>query len=185
MHEDTHLTTQYHKTDTMESRYIVYVFTILALATACDGETKRQGPTQIQRPAFSAGLTTSVNVSDHANVTYDRVWTNVGNGYDPNTGVFTVPVDGTYTFLYHALAEYDGFLWLDFYQNSKYISSAYAHVDSQYGATSNSVTLDAKKGDQMYITGHGSSILYGLSKDVYATFSGYMLFPAVPPTAAP
>ncbi|KAK0044796.1 complement C1q-like protein 3 [Biomphalaria pfeifferi] len=164
----------------MSIQYIACLIISLALVQA----VYSQDPPQLPRPAFSAGLTHGVNVSDHVNVTYDRVWTNIGNGYDPTTGVFTAPVDGTYTFLYHALAEFDGMLWLDFYQNSNYISSAYAHIENQYGATSNSVTLNAKKGDQMYITGHGTSILYGLSDDVYATFSGYLLFPSTTSTAA-
>ncbi|CAL1526606.1 unnamed protein product [Lymnaea stagnalis] len=149
---------------------LALTLTVIALGS----EEKRQ--TQVARPAFSAGLTSSLNVSDHVNVTYDRVFTNVGNVYDPQTGVFTVPLNGTYTILFHALAEYSGMLWLDLYRNSQYITSAYAHIEGQYGAASNSITITLAKGDEVYITGHGSSILYGNPNEVYATFTGYMLF---------
>ncbi|XP_059167221.1 complement C1q-like protein 3 isoform X2 [Physella acuta] len=152
---------------------MMFVFTVLAGCLVTAGHVRQ---TDVPRVAFSAGLTKSLNVSEHVNVTFDRVWVNVGNGYNPTTGVFTAPHDGTYSIMYHGLAEYDGTLWLDLYKNSNYLSSAYAHITGQYGAASNSIVLALTAGDELYITGHGSSILYGLPDDVYATFTGYLLF---------
>ncbi|XP_005112559.2 complement C1q-like protein 4 [Aplysia californica] len=98
------------------------------------------------RIAFSAGLTTMLNVSTHVNVTYDRVFLNTGNGYDSSSGIFTAPYDGVYMFIYHGLAETNGTLWLDLYKNGDYKSSAYAHITAQYAAASNAMVLELKKG---------------------------------------
>ena len=62
-------------------------------------------PGGLVRVAFSAGLTSIINATDHENVTYDRVFANVGGGYDNTTGAFTAPYDGIYLFMFYALAE--------------------------------------------------------------------------------
>nr|KAG5711143.1 hypothetical protein BaRGS_004787 [Batillaria attramentaria] len=41
---------------------------------------------------------TSLPASDHAIVRFSHVITNIGNAYDPHTGVFTAPHDGDYVF---------------------------------------------------------------------------------------
>ncbi|GFS27942.1 sialic acid binding lectin [Elysia marginata] len=66
-----------------------------------------------------------------------------------------------------------GVLYLDLYKNQEYISSAYAHVTSDCGSASNAVVVTLKRGDQVYVTGYGSSVLSGDPWEVYYTFSGY------------
>ena len=54
-----------------------------------------------QKPAFYVHLTHSEkNLSPHHVLVYDYVGTNVGNGYNKFTGVFSVPKTGTYVFLW-------------------------------------------------------------------------------------
>ena len=48
--------------------------------------------------AFSAKLTTDVNLGQDQTVAYNNVITNVGGAYDPNTGYFTSLVKGVYIF---------------------------------------------------------------------------------------
>ncbi|XP_069135406.1 complement C1q tumor necrosis factor-related protein 3-like [Argopecten irradians] len=51
--------------------------------------------------AFSAYLSQDTNVQGIGNVfKFDNVITNVGNAYNPTTGVFTCPVSGTYVFMW-------------------------------------------------------------------------------------
>ncbi|KAK3774998.1 hypothetical protein RRG08_036292 [Elysia crispata] len=78
---------------------------------------------------------------------------------------------------------HSGVLYLDLYKNQEYISSAYAHVTSDYGSASNAVVLTLSRGDHVYISGHGTSKLYGDAWEVYCTFSGYLMFFTTPPTA--
>ncbi|KAK7501522.1 hypothetical protein BaRGS_00007326 [Batillaria attramentaria] len=126
--------------------------------------------------AFSAGLTHVLNISTPENVTYDRVFLDTTDSYDPTTGVYTVPVSGEYVVFLHGLAEFDGQLYLELYQNSNYILSAYAHTLANYGAASNAAVLPLNKGDEVTVLGKGSSILYGASDEVYTTFSMYLLY---------
>ena len=48
--------------------------------------------------AFTAGLSTHTTLSNGATIHFDVIVTNKGNGYNPNTGVFTAPKAGTYFF---------------------------------------------------------------------------------------
>jgi len=49
--------------------------------------------------AFFVGLTNNIGpISQHADIVFDSVVTNVGNAYDEDTGRFTAPVNGTYQF---------------------------------------------------------------------------------------
>lgn len=49
--------------------------------------------------AFFVGLYDNLGpITDHADIVFDRVVTNVGSGYEPSTGRFTAPVNGTYQF---------------------------------------------------------------------------------------
>jgi hypothetical protein len=54
--------------------------------------------------AFSVALTHNVTLTNGAHVTYDKILTNAGNGYNQNTGEFVVSVEGLYIIHYHALA---------------------------------------------------------------------------------
>merc|ERR1719228_138193 len=127
------------------------------------------------RPAFSVGLTHNVNFSAPANVLYDRVFLDTTSSYNPQTGVFTVPAPGEYVVMVHAVAEFDGTLWLELTRNDDYIFSAYAHTTAQYGAASNVGVVSFNQGDKMRVVGRGSSILYGLPDELYCTFSAYLL----------
>jgi len=49
--------------------------------------------------AFFVGLTNNIGpISQHADIVFDRVVTNVGDAYDEETGRFTASVNGTYQF---------------------------------------------------------------------------------------
>nr|ABO26662.1 sialic acid binding lectin [Haliotis discus discus] len=129
--------------------------------------------------AFSAGLTTHLTLQAGATVIYDKVFTNIGNAYDNNTGVFTCPQTGIYVFQYHGLSMSDDTLWLELYHNYNYVSSAYAHTNSDYASAGNSVILHLFKGDTVMVNAEPDqeSNLYGVSDDVYCTFSGYLIAP--------
>lgn len=52
-----------------------------------------------KKVAFFAGLTENMGpTTEHTDVIFDRVITNVGGAYDVTTGRFTAPVNGTYQF---------------------------------------------------------------------------------------
>ena len=49
--------------------------------------------------AFFVGLSDNMGpVVDNTDVVFDRIVTNVGNAYNPETGKFVAPADGVYQF---------------------------------------------------------------------------------------
>ncbi|XP_063442987.1 uncharacterized protein LOC134723298 [Mytilus trossulus] len=132
--------------------------------------------------AFCVSLTHNVTLNGDR-VIYDKIFTNVGNGYDPNTGVFTVSVTGLYMIHYHALAELGETMWLDLYHNDKYINSAFGAAPSTYADHGNSAILDLHAGDKISVNGKPGNtvIIYGDASDeqLYATFSAFLISPAL------
>jgi len=52
-----------------------------------------------QRIAFFVGLSENIGpVNDHTAVVFDRVVTNIGKAYNPQSGRFTSPINATYQF---------------------------------------------------------------------------------------
>ena len=91
-------------------------------------------------------------------------------------GVYTVPTSGDYVVMMHALSELNGQLWLDLYRNDDYLISAYAHTTAQYATASNVGVVRFNASDLLHVKGHGDSILYGYSDEVYTTLSAYLLY---------
>ena len=71
-------------------------------------ETLEKSVTQtLVKPTVSVKVRLSQDVtlpSVHQRVVYDVIVMNVGNAYDPKTGIFRAPVDGTYMFAVTACA---------------------------------------------------------------------------------
>jgi len=52
-----------------------------------------------QKVAFYAGLTKNFGpVTEHTDIIFDKVITNIGGSYEPHTGRFTAPLNGVYQF---------------------------------------------------------------------------------------
>ncbi|XP_045178996.2 complement C1q-like protein 4 [Mercenaria mercenaria] len=135
---------------------------------------------QTSEVAFSAGLTHDQTVLHAETIIYDKVYTNVGGGYDATTGVFTCPTAGLYTFQFHTLAHQDKSSWLELYKNQEYIASIYGHTVNDFASGGNSVVLQLTVGDTVYIKAVDNSYgtdtnLYGQPDEVYSTFSGYLI----------
>jgi len=130
--------------------------------------------------AFSVGSTINLNgnsSSDHK-IKYDRIFTNLGNAYNPNTGVFTCRYSGIYVFHYHALSQLDKPVYIDLYHNYLYVDSLYGHNPGGYAAGSNTAVIELLSGDTVYLDESSyNSWEYGGIYEVYSTFSGYFLAP--------
>merc|ERR1712244_217980 len=80
---------------------------------------------QTSEVAFSAGLAKHQYMTAGQRVKYDTIFTNVGGGYNSNTGTFTCPRAGLYVFQFHALSHSNSNVWLELHKNFQYVASIY------------------------------------------------------------
>ncbi|XP_028261671.1 C1q-related factor-like [Parambassis ranga] len=130
------------------------------------------------RVVFSAKTNASAAIGPYNKDTilvYGKVITNMGNAYNPDTGIFTAPVTGTYyfTFFYHAGGEQWSHLSL--IKNSEIIldSSDHRTADDEADNGGNAVFLQLQRGDLVFVRLRASTHVWG---EGYGTsFSGFLL----------
>ena len=127
-------------------------------------------------PAFGASSTKNENLDNNEVVKFDKVWTNIGNGYDSSSGVFTAPRGGVYQFSCSAMTLSGKTLRLHLMKNDQRTVSLYPGTSGHNMGTLNMV-LELKKGDRVYIKhlGSGSNSLYSEAGYNYSMFSGYFI----------
>ncbi|CAG2255718.1 C1QL [Mytilus edulis] len=59
-------------------------------------QTQINGLSRKTRPAFTASLTHTKALGSYEVMKFDKIWLNNGGIFNPNTGVFTVPMNGLY-----------------------------------------------------------------------------------------
>ncbi|XP_044207435.1 cingulin-like [Thunnus albacares] len=135
-----------------------------------------------ERPkvAFSVGLTDAGHVgpfSTDITLQFSKIFTNIGEAYNPSTGVFTAPVRGTYYFRFNAWEVGDTKLvGIKLYHNDKQIALSYDRAVSHgYATGSNAFVLQLEKGDVIYLDLQTNCSVYDDSKN-RTTFSGFLLF---------
>ncbi|XP_048035805.1 complement C1q-like protein 4 [Megalobrama amblycephala] len=131
--------------------------------------------------AFSASLMESGSghigpFTTDITLTYRNVFTNIGNAYNPITGVFTAPLKGAYMFRVSVYGGAGTAASVFIVKNRERV--VVAHGDQTQGElnSSNGVVLILEVGDVVYV-----SLLSGRrivdSHNNHNTFSGFLLFP--------
>ncbi|KAK2915756.1 hypothetical protein Q8A67_000130 [Cirrhinus molitorella] len=133
--------------------------------------------------AFSASLMQSNSgyvgpFTTEITLTYRNVFTNIGNAYNPITGVFTAPLKGAYRFAIsvcgHGNPSNPSFISI--MKNGVKVVMAYAHQNQAVVNSSNGVVLILEAGDVVYVRLWANSRIYDDGNN-HITFSGYLLFP--------
>ncbi|XP_052819491.1 otolin-1-like [Mya arenaria] len=150
-------------------------------------KVRRIEPARVKRfgevYAFTAYLSNTVqnlNIGDV--IVFDQVLTNEGHVYNPNTGIFTTPFDGTYVF-HFAVADrhqhqFVGRLLVDGTNKVAAIADAQysPHMDIEMQG-GNMAVLSLFKGQRVWVESHrwdNQQIESGES-DRFSTFSGFLL----------
>uniref|UniRef100_A0A3Q3KGB5 C1q domain-containing protein n=1 Tax=Monopterus albus TaxID=43700 RepID=A0A3Q3KGB5_MONAL len=136
----------------------------------------------VQQVAFSASLSAqgALTLGPFGTPTiliFKHVVTNIGNAYNPNTGVFTVPVRGVYHFEWHigVIAEPSHGSDAVLIKNTVPTFNTYEYQMSGYGSSSQGVNLLLEPGDILFLRIWPGSKIY--DNDVHqTTFSGHLLF---------
>ncbi|KAM3590297.1 uncharacterized protein V6R79_007172 [Siganus canaliculatus] len=113
--------------------------------------------------------------TSHTTVVYRVVKTNIGNAYNPATGIFAAPVAGIYyfTFFYHAGGS--NIVSLHLMKNDQGIVQMYDHKTSGDGADNggNAAFVQLQQGDQVFVRLNANSHVWGNSE--ITTFSGFLV----------
>ncbi|XP_035687121.1 complement C1q tumor necrosis factor-related protein 3-like [Branchiostoma floridae] len=135
------------------------------------------GVTMVTKAAFSVGLTVDMNVQQDTDVVFDKVFTNIGGGYNVTTGRFTAPAHGAYYFAFHGYDYYASFnMWVKLLHNGQEVVSIIDYdIDDTHDTASNSVILELAASDQVWLQLHAGHVIAGFKHT--CTFSGYLLFP--------
>ncbi|XDV25803.1 hypothetical protein PO909_029658 [Leuciscus waleckii] len=109
-------------------------------------------------------------------LTYRKVFTNIGNAYNPITGVFTAPLKGAYMFRVSVFGVGPTHAAASIYKNGEHLVSADAKQAKDYLNSSNGVVLILEVGDVVYVRLWSGNRIYD-SYNSHNTFSGFLLFP--------
>ncbi|XP_039633687.1 complement C1q-like protein 2 isoform X2 [Perca fluviatilis] len=137
---------------------------------------------QVRQVAFSAALVTTKGQSNigpfptHTTLIFKHVPTNIGNAYNPNTGVFTAPVRGAYHFEWHFAGDNSrgSAGWL--VKNSQKVFAVYEQQGTGFLGVSNGLTLLLEVGDVVFVRLVATSVVFD-NFNHHTTFSGHLLFP--------
>lgn len=125
--------------------------------------------------AFTAKLGNHAeNLGLHQPVIFEDVETNIGDGYAPDSGLFTAPVNGTYFFTASIMCHYGDFVETEMVHNGNHVIYMYAS-DNDFEQGTNSAVLVLTKGDHVWIRNARTETdkIYG---GHWSTFSGFLLF---------
>ncbi|CAC5380237.1 C1QL [Mytilus coruscus] len=130
--------------------------------------------------AFSTALQKTLTIDAQQTLVFDKVLTNVGNGYDLQSGKFTAPVKGLYLITATALNFYHVSPTLEIVQNN--ISLVDLFLDGsghQNSAMTQTLILMLNKGDLVWVRSKTDAAKLsgsaGQPTGVYNTFSGYCI----------
>ncbi|XP_048009696.1 uncharacterized protein LOC125243880 isoform X1 [Megalobrama amblycephala] len=131
--------------------------------------------------AFSAGLMESGSgyvgpFTTDITLTYKKVFTNIGNAYNPITGIFTAPLKGAYMFRISIYGHGGTKATVSIYKNGEHMVVAYDVQAQDRLNSSNGVVLLLEVGDVVYVRLWSGMRIYDNQNNLN-TFSGFLLFP--------
>uniref|UniRef100_A0A3Q1H0D3 C1q domain-containing protein n=1 Tax=Acanthochromis polyacanthus TaxID=80966 RepID=A0A3Q1H0D3_9TELE len=131
--------------------------------------------------AFSASLANSGEIyrgpSTDKTLVFKRVFSNIGNGYNVNSGIFTPPVNGLYYFSFSTYGYNTHTVGAMLMKNSVHQISTYESPAADGSdSSSNAAVLQLAAGDNVHMElWDGGRVFDNLNG--HTTFSGFLLFP--------
>ena len=123
---------------------------------------------------FSAFSSATMDYDQGATVGFDSVVSNVGGFYNADTGIFTCPTDGLYSFSVSAESDFDYYATLDIIRNGNVLLSMHA-VYYDHDQSSITAITECLVFDSVYIQcGEDNSQVKGGRR---SSFSGVLITP--------
>ncbi|XP_076470975.1 EMILIN-2-like [Babylonia areolata] len=153
---------------------------LIAMETAVElnaAGLKVLNATKTKQVSFSVGFKGMpiISVGSGGTVKFNKIVTNVGDGYDLNTGVFTAPQAGVYAF-YASLRSSNSHLWIQlgiFKGNVDMVAFTGKGRDDHWDRGSGFVTAHLNKGEQVRVRQVGGGT--HLEAGPFTTFSGILV----------
>uniref|UniRef100_A0A3B4H333 C1q domain-containing protein n=1 Tax=Pundamilia nyererei TaxID=303518 RepID=A0A3B4H333_9CICH len=111
----------------------------------------------------------------HMTLIFKRVVTNIGNTYNPHTGIFTAPVRGVYHFYWTVYGNENIPAGAYLFRNGEYIFIAFEQLTSGWASACNGASLLLEVGDQVSVRIDPGARLYD-NQNHHTTFSGHLIF---------
>lgn len=129
-----------------------------------------------KRIGFTASVSSRSSSWNSGTLVFPEVITNVGNAYNPQTGVFTAPIGGDYVFFVNVQSYDTNSIYVDIVMNgvSKVRTMAYSYNGyDRDEAGPNLAVLTLQKEDRVWIKHHFGQGYY--SDGHITTFSGFLI----------
>ncbi|KAL1272042.1 hypothetical protein QQF64_031058 [Cirrhinus molitorella] len=133
--------------------------------------------------AFTASMSATESThrgpfSDETKLIFDKVLTNIGNAYDPVTGVFKAPVKGVYYFRYSGSAFSSHDMGLSIFKGTtRFVSSYEYNSGERNDLMSNGAVMELNVGEEVHMRLWIRSWIFVDRRYNYSTFTGYLLYP--------
>ncbi|XP_048122754.1 uncharacterized protein LOC125309718 [Alosa alosa] len=133
-----------------------------------------------RKVAFSAAMSVQLNTGpfnrDYTLV-YKHVFANIGNAYNPSTGIFRAPIRGVYQFDFKVYGSGSSSTpsGVILRRNGQHVLIAYGSQTQGNIHVSNGVCLLLEVGDVVYVQLYSGAWIYD-NLNHYNTFSGHLLF---------
>ncbi|XP_030260331.1 cerebellin-1-like [Sparus aurata] len=162
---------------TTEEDVRVLLKQLTARVEELERERENRGKSQV---AFSAALLTNEQWTHHGpfdtdtRLVFRKVTTNIGNAYNPETGIFTAPVKGLYYIRFTGCVGESGSLNAALMKNEQ---NMFAIFDTRntHGSGSNGMALVLEEGDRLSVTLWSGQSIFDQSR--LSTFTGFLVCP--------
>ncbi|XP_076099269.1 complement C1q tumor necrosis factor-related protein 5-like isoform X2 [Mytilus galloprovincialis] len=124
--------------------------------------------------AFTASLSATKSIGSGAVVPFDKVLTNEGKGFDPNTGIFTAPRKGFYQISATTMSAHGAYFHSYLMKNNEKTVGMYPGQGPQTGSAN--IVMKLKKEDRVYIKHrNGDTEKIYSDPDHWSMISGFLI----------
>merc|ERR1711981_1465277 len=129
---------------------------------------------------FDAYRTKAYDGGGEENLTFQGCHVNVGGGMDPDTGIFSAPIGGTYMFVFHVATHDNKKALLSIRLNGEEVASVFDqnhkdnHKNSMAGTT---ILINLKRGDEVVVYAYTGTWLADFAMNHYTHWVGLLLKP--------
>ncbi|XP_061196448.1 uncharacterized protein LOC133204726 [Saccostrea echinata] len=131
--------------------------------------------------AFSSYVSThETHLTEDHTIKFDKIVTNIGNHYNPHSGLFTAPQHGVYVFSWNLYCATDGYIFSQLVVNSNVVGAVFTSAQGAGNIRASTwiVVVEVNKDDVVYIRTHPtqghSGSLYS-HPDWRSSFNGWKL----------